>query len=261
VKRRLYSVAGGLAYGVGMHRILLRERAVIAVFHRIDDDLKGNPITVTRGEFGTYLDFFSRYFHVVPLRELVDRLTLGRPLGNLLAITFDDGYRDNHEIAALELERRGLPATFFITTGFVGTDLVPPWDAKLGIRSRWMTWDQVRDLHARGFGIGAHTVTHPDFGVAPPEHARREADEGRRELESRVHASVLDFCLPFGGRANVTETNRQVVRELGFKSCMSCYGGTVRPGDDPFSLRRAPISPWHRGPGQWGLEALVDRAG
>ena len=35
------------------------------------------------------------------------------------AITFDDGYRDNLEIAAPILKRRGLPATLFVASGFI----------------------------------------------------------------------------------------------------------------------------------------------
>jgi peptidoglycan/xylan/chitin deacetylase (PgdA/CDA1 family) len=261
MKRWLYARAGLLAYGLRLHRLILRERGVIVVFHRIDDSLKGNPISVTRIEFAAYLDFFARYFDVVPLHELLERLESGRPLDGRLAITFDDGYLDNHEIAAPELERRRLPATFFITTGFIETDTVPPWDAARGIKSRWMNWSQVRDLQIRGFDIGAHTVTHPDLGREPPETTRREADESRRELEARLGRPIPDFCFPFGGRDNLTEVNRQVIRSLGFRSCLSCYGGTVRRGDDPLELRRAPISPWHRRPMQWGMEALLDRTG
>ncbi len=259
MKRRVLAGAGALAFRSGLHHLLLRRRAPIAVFHRIDDALAGNPISVTRGEFSAYLDFFTAHFRVVPLAELIERLAGGRSLAGLLAITFDDGYRDNHELAAPELERRGLPATFFITTGFIDTNQVPPWDAERGIRSRWMTWSQVRDLHALGFGIGAHTVTHADLGRATPETARREVEESRRVLEARLGAPVPDFCYPFGGRQHLTEANREVIRSLGVRSCLGCYGGTVRPGDDPLVLRRAPISPWHWSPTHWGLEVLFDR--
>lgn len=260
MKRRLYAAAGRLAYGLRLPALLMRERGVIAVFHRIDDRLRGNPISVTRSEFSAYLDFFAAHFQVVSLDALLSRLAAGQPAGGLLAITFDDGYRDNHALAAPELERRGLPATFFITTGFIETELVPLWDAAAGIRSQWMSWSQVQDLHARGFGIGAHTVTHPDLGTASAETAEREAGESRRELEARLGAPVRDFCTPFGGRRNLSEANREVVRRLGFRSCLSCFGGTVRPGEDLLALRRAPVSPWHVAPSQWGLEVLFDRS-
>lgn len=48
--------------------------------------------------------------------------------GRYALITFDDGYRDNYEIAFPILKAEGVPATFFITTGFVDAPLLPWWD-------------------------------------------------------------------------------------------------------------------------------------
>src|SRR5579859_4203966 len=48
--------------------------------------------------------------------------------GRYALITFDDGYRDNYEIAFPILKAEGVPATFFIATGFVDSPRVPWWD-------------------------------------------------------------------------------------------------------------------------------------
>ena len=59
---------------------------------------------------------------VVPLRKLIDargRQTLD-PAS--VAVTFDDGYQNNLEVALPILDRYGIPATIFVTAGLVGTD-------------------------------------------------------------------------------------------------------------------------------------------
>jgi peptidoglycan/xylan/chitin deacetylase (PgdA/CDA1 family) len=255
-RRRLKAFLGWLVYGTGLYRRFFRERALIALFHRIDDTLPGDPITCSEREFKAYLAFFSRYFIVVSLGELVERVRRGDDISRHLAVTFDDGYRDNAEVAALALRERGMPATFFIATGFIGTDRVAPWDARHGRGSRWMSWAQVRDLHAQGFEIGAHTVNHLDLGVVAGEQARDEVLGSRRHLEAEIGVPVLPFSYPFGRPDALSEQNRAMVRELGFSCCVSAFGGAVRPGTDVFHLNRSPVSPWYLSPYQFGFEAL-----
>jgi len=58
---------------------------------------------------------------VLPVEELALRLRQGRAPRNALALTFDDGYRDNLTHVAPILKRLGLPATIFLVTGYIGT--------------------------------------------------------------------------------------------------------------------------------------------
>ena len=57
----------------------------------------------------------------------------GQDRGRLLAITFDDGYRDQLEVAGPVLRDLGVPATLFVTTGFIDKEI-------------WMWWDQIEWL-------------------------------------------------------------------------------------------------------------------
>jgi peptidoglycan/xylan/chitin deacetylase (PgdA/CDA1 family) len=257
--RALKGALGGALYGTGLHRLALRNRAVIAVFHRIDDRYPDNPITLSSAFFRRLCDFFAANFTVIPLSRLVGMLGAGAELGGHLAITFDDGYRDNFRVAAPYLEIKGLPASFFVTTGFIGSGTIPWWDQEQGIGSEWMDWNEVRSLHERGFEIGAHTVHHVDLSHTDGSEADAEIAGGKRMLEERLGAVVNLFAYPYGRRHQITEANRSLVREVGFACCASSYGGTVGAGDDPFRLRRLPATNWHRSPGQYGFEAAFSR--
>ncbi|HEX6534663.1 MAG TPA: polysaccharide deacetylase family protein [Gemmatimonadaceae bacterium] len=258
MKREIKSVLGRLAYATGLYRRHFRGKAVIVLFHRVDDRYAGNPISCTVGEFRAYCDFFRRYFIVVPLAELLAKLERGDDVSRHLVITFDDGYKDNHDVAAVELERRGLPATFFIATNFIGSTRTPWWDADAGITPTWMTWDDVRALHAAGFEIGAHTINHVDLGVVAGDEAMREIAGSGERLRHELGAPVPFFTYPYGRPHQITEENRLAVREAGYQCCLSAFGGTVRPGVDPFRIRRIPISPWFISPYQFGIEAMLE---
>jgi len=194
------------------------------------------------------------------LRELVSKLERGDRLNRELAITFDDGYRDNFENATPVLERLGLPATFFIVTQWIGSSVVPWWDQQEGVAHPWMTWDQVRSLHRRGFDVGAHTRTHVDLGRVTEEQANEEILGARCELERQLEARVELFAYPYGMRVNLADSNRNLIRGAGFRCCCSCFGGLIDSRTDPFHLARIPISPRYSSPHQFGFDVAFGRS-
>jgi peptidoglycan/xylan/chitin deacetylase (PgdA/CDA1 family) len=259
MKREFKAVLGWLAFNTGVYRRFFRNRAIIVLFHRVDDRLRGNPLSCTREEFTRFLRFFRTFFQVLTLEELLTRMRHGREIGGKLVITFDDGYLDNYRNAAPELRRQGLPACFFVSTEFIASGHVPPWDAEVGISPEWMSWDDVRALRADGFEIGSHTMNHVDLGVVAGEEARREIMGSKQRLEQELGGPIQFFTYPFGRPHQMTEENRQLVREAGYTCCLSAYGGSVVIGDTPFRLQRMPISPWHVSPYQFGFETMIDR--
>jgi peptidoglycan/xylan/chitin deacetylase (PgdA/CDA1 family) len=75
------------------------------------------------------LTFLQRYAHVVPLVDGLQALSEGRSLpSRAVAITFDDGYRDQLEFAVPALERLRLPATFFLVPELLSGTIRPWWE-------------------------------------------------------------------------------------------------------------------------------------
>lgn len=95
-------------------------RAIVLMYHRVSDEPDYLGLAVAPAIFARQLEVLRSRVRVVPLAQLVARLAHGAPLADdEAAITFDDGYRDNLETALPLLRAHGLPATVFVTTGFV----------------------------------------------------------------------------------------------------------------------------------------------
>ena len=99
-------------------------------YHRVGN---GNESPFDRGlwsadseAFTDQIRFCKRQLDVITPDDLPQVLAHGR--GRHALITFDDGYRDNYEIAFPILKAEGVRATFFIATGFVDAPQVPWWD-------------------------------------------------------------------------------------------------------------------------------------
>ena len=97
-----------------------RGRLSTLIFHRVlrePDPLFPDEIDAAR--FDEMCAWLRQWFAVLPLDAACRRLREGSLPARALAITFDDGYADNHDVALPLLRKHGLPATFFVATGFL----------------------------------------------------------------------------------------------------------------------------------------------
>ena len=98
-----------------------RSRLLVLIYHRVlarPDPLLSDEPDVER--FAAQMDLLASLFNVLPMSEAVQRLKTDSLPARAVCITFDDGYANNIEVAAPVLAARGLPATVFVSTGFVG---------------------------------------------------------------------------------------------------------------------------------------------
>lgn len=115
-----------------------RPGGAIVLYHRIASPPRDPwELAVSAERLREQLDVLASSFTVLPLRELARRARRRRLPERAVAITFDDGYVDNLDLALPELERRGLPATVFVPTAYVGAP-GPFW------------WDELEELVAGG---------------------------------------------------------------------------------------------------------------
>jgi peptidoglycan/xylan/chitin deacetylase (PgdA/CDA1 family) len=100
----------------------------ILTFHRVNDENDPFLPAVPTAVFAARIAHIARHYRVMTVEDLVERVRQGTVPRNALALTFDDGYRDNLSHAAPILAKHGLPATIFLAAGYIGTPDVPWFD-------------------------------------------------------------------------------------------------------------------------------------
>lgn len=127
-------------------------------------------------------------------------------VAELRAVTtsWDDGDPNDCRIAEL-LKARGLKGTFYVP--------VKPYQGKDRLRT-----SDLRALHAEGFEIGAHSVSHQDLSKIGREELVREVRDSKAILEELLGDQVTMFCYP-NGRYHAAAIEQ--VRRAGYSGARS----------------------------------------
>jgi peptidoglycan/xylan/chitin deacetylase (PgdA/CDA1 family) len=106
-----------------------RPRPVILMYHRVAF-ARHDPwgLAVDPERFEEQIAYAKQHRTPMSMEELVDRLRSKTLPANAIAVTFDDGYRDNLVNAKPVLARHGVPATLFLATGFINQNTPFWWD-------------------------------------------------------------------------------------------------------------------------------------
>lgn len=130
----------------------------------------------------------------------------------LICLTFDDGVKSQYDFVAPILEKAGFGATFYLSEGL----------RFLEDKTRYMTWEEVADLDARGFEIGNHTRAHANVATQTPQELLADILHIDARCEEFGIRKSTTFCYP--GYRNSPEAV-QVLRRHGF--------AFARRGTDP----------------------------
>lgn len=120
--------SGAMSVSRALHKRYVRILAYHGVDWLQDPVINWDGLQVRPRIFRMHLELLASQYVVKPLSDVLRALVEGEPMGeNVVAITFDDGYRNNLALAAPMLKEFGFPATFFVSTGFVDGTVVPWW--------------------------------------------------------------------------------------------------------------------------------------
>jgi peptidoglycan/xylan/chitin deacetylase (PgdA/CDA1 family) len=136
-----------------------RPTPIILMYHRIaDEPVDPWGLAVSPSHFEEQLQVVRRVRYPVPLTEFVRRLGAGTLPAHSVALTFDDGYADNFTDGKPRLAAADVPATVFLTTGYIGCP-----------DQFW--WDELAQLILRESGpqrfevVIGNRVMHFEFGT------------------------------------------------------------------------------------------------
>lgn len=155
-------------------------------------------------QFRRTLAMLRSLFEFVSFRQAVELATgTERFDGRAIAFSFDDGFRDNHDLIAPVLDEFGVRGCFFVATNFIGCD--EAYRREFLARRVFvtddrhpMTWEMVRRLHDAGSEIGAHTADHVNLGQCDSQTALFQIRESKDVIERKIGAPCNWFAWPYG---------------------------------------------------------------
>ena len=165
----------------------------VLCYHRIVD----KPVRYTNlqpAAFTEQMNYLAENnFNVVPLQEIVDAMQYGVKLPeHTVALTFDDGYKDNYTFAYPILKQHKFPATLFIYPNYISNG------------GAALTWEDLKVMAADPtISIQSHTYTHPDLGKVSRRGGadtklKHEIVDSKNTLEQKLGIKIDTLAYPYG---------------------------------------------------------------
>jgi peptidoglycan/xylan/chitin deacetylase (PgdA/CDA1 family) len=225
--------------------------ALALLYHRVTElPLDPQLLCVSPRHFGQHLDVLATEFQPLSLLEFIERLRCGRLPSRAVVVTFDDGYEDNLSGAKPILDKYGVPATVFVTTGYMGENREFWWDELERLLLQPGVLPEVITLNIRGvayeweLGESAHFTSaeshrHARWNVSQRDNTPtsrhelyRSLCELLRPLSHAERRPLLDQLSAAAGTDHAARPthrilSRQQVRDLAASGLVSVGAHTV----------------------------------
>jgi peptidoglycan/xylan/chitin deacetylase (PgdA/CDA1 family) len=165
---------GNIRLSRTLRRLRSRVRPGVAIlgYHRVCNGMP-DPLglSVSPANFEAHLSAIARLGQPMRLAEAAASIADGRVPRRAVVLTFDDGYADNLHTVLPLLERRGIPATMFVTSGNRGGEF-------------W--WDRLaraqRGHDGLGTDLGALAAELETLAESEQEARLREVERGAKSI-------------------------------------------------------------------------------
>jgi peptidoglycan/xylan/chitin deacetylase (PgdA/CDA1 family) len=202
---------------------------IVLLYHSINRDI---PQGISKKEFKNQLEF---------LRDHFDRFSTVNQLKkdnqyqvNEVFVTFDDGYLDNFRHAKPLLDEFNIPATFFISTKYLGGTF--PASAE---DIPMMNSDQIRKLSHAGHEIASHTVSHPKLPTLSDQEIKKELSKSQERLKKITSDPITSFAYPSG---QYDERIIEILKDSHYERAFTTQEKIVDSDDSIWELPRVSIN-------------------
>lgn len=214
-------------------------RVVVLAYHSVRPDPSDQG---TRPEsLEAHVRWLTAACEIVPLEDVLTRARRRDQTKPVVAVTFDDGFGDNHTYAFPILRRFGVPATFFLATGLIERDprvLRSAWDGWREEGST-LTWQQVREMRHGGMSFGSHGHSHASLARLDDETTLAELETSKQILEERLDEPITSIAYPLGRpRRHVSERTLQLAAVAGYELGAMVLHRRVLPSDAELGIPR-----------------------
>lgn len=187
------------------HGAIWRERrpgVVILGYHRIGGGT-ASDIDLPALVFARQMAYLREHYDVIGMDELLEERFRkdAASTRDLVAVTFDDGYRETYIHAFPVLQQFQIPATVYVATDYVDRQRELDFGEapRHGSKARPLTWAMLREMADTGLiTIGAHTHRHADLTRLSPTEVREEVARSRQTIEDRLGMKPRHFAYPWG---------------------------------------------------------------
>ncbi len=227
-----------------------KSSAPILLYHAVGEPVEiewPHSLIMPASLFEAHLQYLTQEgYKVVSVEELVSLLRSGSNLDKVVAMTFDDGYRNNHTDALPLLKKYNAKASFYIVHRDIGKTI-------------YMGKDRLLDLLDNGMEIGSHTINHAPLALIDPKYLPWEVGSAKKFIERDLDGYQLKgIAYPNGG---YNEKVLAAVKEYNF-----AYGLTGKVGSNTHeTFRKSPMEMYRisivdDGNGLEGFKRRLERA-
>lgn len=231
----MYAIKEIIGFCISLLTSSFSERGSILMYHSIGVNNKFS--TVTPKKFEDQLKYLKeKGYTIIPLEEMIARIQKKKSIYKCISITFDDGFEDFYLTVFPLLRKYEIPASLFVTTGYIG-GVMP---TRQGQNFRIVSEEQLQEMSNSPFvALYPHTEKHPKFSEISTEEAIEEIEVSRQKLEGIIGKKANIFAYPFG--VTTESVVSYLSKEGSWLGAVTVQSGLVSDTSDLFLLRRNAI--------------------